>query len=72
MSKVEFAIRAAVCCVPETDLVPLQPPDAVHEVASVADHCKVAVCPLVTEAGAAVNVTTGGATASATFMPNVP
>jgi hypothetical protein len=39
--------------------LPDQPPEAVHEVALVEDHVKVALLPLVTVLGAALKVTVG-------------
>lgn len=74
-SKVVLAVKGSVCWVleeDEADLLPLHPPEAVQEVALVADHCNVVRCPEVTDAGEAVNVTTGGGTESATLSPNVP
>jgi hypothetical protein len=61
-----------VLCVPFAALVPLQPPEAVHELALVELHVSVEALPLVTVAGFAVNVTRGaGATvtvAAATLL----
>ena len=45
--------------VPEVALVPLQLPDAVHDVALVDAHVKTLLAPLLTEVGAAVSVTVG-------------
>ena len=53
------ALNAPVLWLPETDFVPLQPPDAVHDVALVDDHVKVLLPPLVTEVGEADNETVG-------------
>ena len=50
---------APVLCVPLVALVPLQPPEAVQEVAPVEDQVSVAEPPEVTEAGEAVRVTVG-------------
>jgi hypothetical protein len=57
------AVSAPVLCVPLVALAPLQPPEAVHEVALVEFHVSVEAPPLATEVGFAVNVTVGaGAT----------
>jgi hypothetical protein len=52
-------VRAPVLCVPLTGCVPLQPPEAVHDVALVELHVKVDALPLATDAGDAVKVTVG-------------
>ena len=52
-------MSAPVFCVPLVDLVPLQPPEAVHEVALVELHVSVEAPPLATEAGFAASVTVG-------------
>jgi hypothetical protein len=52
-------VSAAVLWLPAVALVPLQPPDAVHAVAFVDVHVNVLVPPLLTEVGAADNVTVG-------------
>ncbi len=54
-----FAVSAAVLCVPLVASVPLQPPDAVHEVASVELQVSADVPPLATFVGAAVSVAVG-------------
>lgn len=46
-------------CVPLTDLVPDQAPEAEHEVALVADHVSVALPPLLTALGPTLSVTEG-------------
>lgn len=51
---------AAVTCVPEVALAPLQPFDAVQDVALVVDHVSVDVPPCATWAGFAESVTAGG------------
>ena len=56
---VAFALNAPVLVVPDTDLDPLQPPEAVQELALVDDHVSVLALPLVTVVGDAVNVTVG-------------
>jgi hypothetical protein len=53
------AARAPVLCVPLIDLAPLQPPEAVHEVAFVEFHVSVEALPLAREAGFAASVTVG-------------
>ena len=47
-------------CVPEIVLLPLHPPEAVHEVTSVEDHVRVEDCPEETDVGFAERVTVGG------------
>ena len=54
-----LAFNAPVLCVPEVALVPLQPPDAVHDVALVEDHVRLLLPPLATVVGDADNVTVG-------------
>jgi hypothetical protein len=51
------AVIAPVLCVPLIDLAPLQPPEAVHDVALVELHVSVEVPPLATEVGFADSVT---------------
>lgn len=48
-----------VDCEPLSALLPVHPPDAVHEVAFAADQVSVALVPLVTELGAALIDTVG-------------
>ena len=64
VNEYEFvAVSEPVLCVPLVALAPLQPPEAVHEVALVEFHVNVEALPLATEVGFAVNVTVGaGAT----------
>jgi hypothetical protein len=59
--KVNFvvALSAAVTCEPVVAWVPLQPPEALHEVALVEDHVNVEVAPLFTVVGFAAKVTAG-------------
>ena len=54
-----LAFNAPVFCVPAVALLPLQPPDAVHDVAFVELHVKVLLPPLLTVVGDADNVTVG-------------
>ena len=54
-----LAFNAPVLCVPEVALLPLQPPDAVHDVAFVELHVNVLLPPLLTVVGDADNVTVG-------------
>jgi hypothetical protein len=56
---VELAERAPVDCEPLMDLLPEHAPEAVHEVAFVADHVRVELLPLITELGLAPNVIVG-------------
>lgn len=53
------AVSAAVLAEPLVASEPLQPPEAVHEVALVEDQVKVEVAPLLTVLGLAVRVTVG-------------
>ena len=57
--KLALAVSAPVLCEPLVALVPDQPPDAVHDVAFVADQVSVLEPPLVTVVGLAVKVVTG-------------
>ena len=56
---VELAERAPVDCEPLMGLLPDQAPDAVHEVAFVADHVRVELLPLITELGLALRLIVG-------------
>ena len=58
---IEYAVgtvSAPVLCEPLVALVPLQPPEAVHEVALVEDQVSAVVPPEATDVGEADNVTT--------------
>jgi hypothetical protein len=55
------AVRAPVLWLPLVALVPLQPPEAIHDVALVELHVSVEAVPLITELGFAVSVTAGRA-----------
>jgi hypothetical protein len=58
--------------VPVIGRVPLQPPEAVHEAAFEALHCRVTVAPMATLASLAFNVSDGGkATAETPEVSNV-
>jgi hypothetical protein len=52
-------VRAPVLCVPLVACVPLQAPEAVHEVALVELQVNVAALPLATDVGDAVSMTVG-------------
>jgi hypothetical protein len=54
------AVSGAVDSEPDTALVPDQPPEAVQEVALLADHVRVLEKPAVTAVGSADSVTVGG------------
>ena len=54
-----MAVSAPVDCVPLTALAPDQPPEAVQEVALVADQFSVALAPLVIALGPTLKVTVG-------------
>ena len=56
---VELAVRAPVDCDPLAALVPAQAPEAVQEVALVADQVSVELAPLATVLGAALKLTVG-------------
>ena len=53
------AVSVGVACVPLADSVPLQPFEAMQEVAFVDDQVSIEVAPLVTVVGLAVKVTAG-------------
>ncbi len=53
------ALRAAVACDPVVASAPLQPPEALQEVAFVDDQVNVEVAPLFTVVGFALKVTAG-------------
>jgi hypothetical protein len=57
--KVEFAVSAPVDCEPLIPLVPDQAPEAVQDVALVADQLKVELLPLVTVLGLADRLIVG-------------
>ena len=63
---VESASNAPVLALPDTAFVPLQAPDAVHDVALVDDHVNVLLAPLTTVVGDADNVTVGVGVVTAT------
>jgi hypothetical protein len=67
-TKLVVCVSAAVTCVPDVNLDPLHPPDAVHDVALVEDQFRVALPPCATWAGVAeiVTVGTGGVALTAT------
>ena len=72
-----LTVRAPVLCVPLGDLVPLQPPEAVQEVALVELQVKVEAAPRATEIGFAVRVTVAAGvtvtvTVEALLVPPVP
>ena len=73
----EVLVSAPVDCVPATALVPDQAPEAVQEVAFVADQVSVEPFPLVTVLGPALKVTVGAAGLTETVadwvaLPPVP
>jgi hypothetical protein len=55
--KVALAASPLICWLPLVDFVPLQPPEAVHEVACSLDHESVVAAPLAMEVGDAESVT---------------
>ena len=71
------AVRACVDVEPAVASEPLQPPEAVQEVALLDDHVKTDVAPLLTVAGFAVRVTAGAGVvtetvADCTALPPLP
>ena len=71
------AVRAGVVCEPAVASEPLQPPEAVQEVALVDDQVRAEAAPLLTVAGLAVRVTAGAGVvtetvADCTALPPVP
>ena len=71
------AVRAGVDVVPVVASAPLQPPEAVQDVALVDDQVNAAVAPLLTVAGFAVSVTAGAGVVTDTVadcaaLPPVP
>ncbi len=72
-----LAVSVPVDSLPEVNLVPVQAPEAVHEVALVEDQVSVESAPFAIDAGFAVSDTvgTGGATvtnADALALPPAP
>ena len=53
------AVRLPLLCEPPVDRTPLQPPEAVQEVALIEDQVRVEAAPLVTVLGVALKVTAG-------------
>jgi hypothetical protein len=69
--------RAEVLCEPLVALLPVQPPEAVQDVAFVEDQVKVAVAPFLTVLGLAARVTAGAGVvtetvASCAALPPAP
>jgi hypothetical protein len=69
MPKVVVALRAAVKKVPLAFSAPLQPPDAMQDVAFVEDQLRVVALPLATVVGLALNVTAGPGDAPESLVP---
>jgi hypothetical protein len=72
-----FVVRAAVLWEPLVVLLPVQPPEAVQDVALVEDQVRVEVAPLATVLGLAVRVTAGAGVVTDTVadcdaLPPVP
>jgi hypothetical protein len=69
--KVNFAVAvsAGVVAVPVLALAPVQPPEAVQDVASVDDQVRAAVAPLLTVVGLADKVTVGAGAVTDTVAP---
>lgn len=67
--KLVFAVSAPVLDVPLVDWVPLQPPDAVHDVAFVELHVNVDAAPLLTVVWDALSATVGGGTTAGGLSP---
>ena len=71
------ALSAAVTCDPAVASVPLQPPEALHDVAFVEDQVNVEAAPLFTVVGFAAKVTAGAGVLTDTVadwaaLPPVP
>src|SRR4051812_15204641 len=64
--KLVVVVSAAVLWLPAVAFVPLQPPDAVHDVALREVHVSVLAAPLATMVGAADSVTVGAGVAPVT------
>jgi hypothetical protein len=74
---VVLALRAPVPAEPLVALVPVQPPEAVHDVALVDDQLRVEVAPLATVLGLELKVTVGARAVTETVadcvaLPTVP
>ena len=65
-------VKVALVSEPAVLLPPDHAPEAVQEVASVADHVRFVVPPLATDAGLAVKATTGAGGVGLTERPYVP
>ncbi|MGE0580596.1 MAG: hypothetical protein AB7P31_00475 [Steroidobacteraceae bacterium] len=63
-SKVVLVLIGPLTSVPDVGRLPDQPPDAVHDVASVAVHVSVDRLPAVSDPGCAWMLTTGGKAAT--------
>ena len=63
--KLVALVSAAVLSLPAVALLPLQPPEAVHDVAFVEFHVRLLVPPLLTVVGAADKVTAGAGVVAA-------
>jgi hypothetical protein len=63
---VVLAVNAAVLAEPVVDCAPLQPPEAVQEVALVDDHANADLAPLAIVVGVAVKATVGAAAVTVT------
>ena len=63
-----MAVSVPVDCDPLAVLVPDQPPEAVHDVAWVADQLNVELAPLATVLGLAVNVMVGAGEVTETVV----
>jgi hypothetical protein len=70
----ESALSGPTASVPEVAFVPVQEPDAVHEVASVDDQVSVAVEPEATDAALAAKLTVGAVTMGSAEdpLPSLP
>jgi hypothetical protein len=60
--KLVFVLTLPVACDPLVAMVPLQPPEAAHEVALLELHVSVALAPFATLVGLAASETVGGPT----------
>lgn len=67
-----LAVNVPVDCVPETAFAPVQPFEAVHDVALVEDQVSVELAPEATDVGFAVSVTVGAGVDAVTSIVTAP
>jgi hypothetical protein len=69
---VVLAVRLFIVIWPDVAIVPLQPPEPVHEVASVDDQVSVVLPPMFTDMGLALSCTVGAGGVSACVLSSPP